>query len=262
MTAWPAIPATTCCSAKAGAISFMAGPATIFWMAAPRMIGWSVAPATIPSSSTSSGDIVTEKTGEGIDTVLSSITYSLGSYVEHLTLTGAAAVNGTGNGGNNQITGNGAANVLSGGAGNDILNGAVGNDTLIGGQGADTYLFGLGGGGDLISNADTDLAADDLVFGAGIGEDQLWFARSGNDLVVSVLGTVDHVTLQGWYSSAGNQLDHFELSDGTVLAAAQVQQLVSAMSAFSAPPASISDLTMAQQQSIETVIASNWRSAG
>jgi Ca2+-binding RTX toxin-like protein len=209
-----------------------------------------------------SGDVVTEKTGEGSDTVLSSITYSLGSYVEHLTLTGAAAINGTGNGGNNQITGNGAANVLSGGTGNDILNGAAGNDILIGGQGGDTYLFGLGGGGDLISNADTDLAADELVFGAGIGEDQLWFARSGNDLVVSVLGTADHVTLQGWYSSAGNQLDHFELSDGTSLAAAQVQQLVSAMSAFSTPPASISDLTSLQQQSMETVIASNWRSAG
>ncbi len=209
-----------------------------------------------------SGDVVTEKTGEGNDTVLSSITYSLGSYVENLTLTGAAAINGTGNGGSNQITGNGAANVLSGGTGNDILSGGAGNDTLIGGQGADTYLFGLGGGSDLVSNADTDLGADELVFGAGIGEDQLWFARSGNDLVVSVLGTADHATLQGWYSSAGNQLDHFELNDGTALAAAQVQQLVSAMSAFSTPPASISDLTSVQQQSIETVIASNWRSAG
>jgi serralysin len=208
----------------------------------------------------SSGDVVTEKTNEGIDTVQSSVTYTLGGYVENLILTGAA-VKGTGNGGHNTIIGNGAANVLSGGSGNDILDGGAGNDTLVGGAGADTYLFGLGGGSDLVSNADTDLGADRLLFGAGIAADQLWFARSGNDLVVSVLGGTDRATLQGWYSSTSNQLDHFELSDGTTLAAAQVQQLVSAMSAFSAPPASMSDLTLAQQQSVESAVAANWHSA-
>ncbi|HEV8391772.1 MAG TPA: cadherin domain-containing protein [Dongiaceae bacterium] len=205
-------------------------------------------------------DVVLERTGEGIDTVLSSVTYAIGSYVENLTLTGTGAINGTGNGGHNRIIGNGAANILSGGNGNDILDGGAGNDTLAGGQGADTYLFGLGGGSDLISNADTDLGADRLVFGGGIAEDQLWFERSGDNLVVSVLGGADHATLQGWYSSAGSQLDHFELSDGTTLAAAQVQQLVSAMSTLSAPPASLADLTLAQQQSVESVIAANWRS--
>jgi len=207
------------------------------------------------------GDKIVELSGQGTDTVRSSITYSLGSYVDNLTLTASGAINGTGNNGSNKITGNDAANVLTGGAGNDVLDGGAGNDTLVGGQGTDTYLFGLGSGSDLISNADTDLGADRLMFGTGIGADQLWFARSGNDLVVSVLGGTDRATLQGWYSSAGNQLDHFELSDGTTLAAAQVQQLVSAMSAFATPPASISDLTLAQQQSVDSVIAANWRSA-
>jgi Ca2+-binding RTX toxin-like protein len=207
-------------------------------------------------------DIVTEKINEGIDTVRSSVTYTTSAYVENLTLTGAGVINGTGNGARNTMVGNNAANVLTGGSGNDILDGGAGNDTLVGGQGADTYRFGLGSGSDVISNADTDLGADELVFGAGVAEDQLWFAQSGNDLVVSVLGTTDRATLQGWYSSAGNQLDHLELSDGTTLAAAQVQQLVSAMSAFSAPPASIADLTLAQQQSVESVIAANWRSPG
>jgi len=210
----------------------------------------------------SAGDVVTERAGEGWDTVQSSITYSLGANVNDLTLTGTAAINGTGNGGNNTVIGNAAANVLTGAAGNDFLDGGAGNDTLIGGQGADTYLFGLGSGGDLISNADTDLGADKLLFGPGIAGDQLWLARSGNDLVVSVLGGTDRATLQDWYSSAGNQLDHFELSDGATLAAAQVQQLVNAMAAISTPPASIAALTLAQQQSVESVIAANWRSPG
>jgi Ca2+-binding RTX toxin-like protein len=108
----------------------------------------------------SAGDVAVEKASEGVDTVQSSVTWTLGSYLEHLTLTAASAINGTGNGGNNTITGNDAANVLNGGTGNDILDGGASSDTLIGGQGADTYRFARGGGSDLISNADTDLGAD------------------------------------------------------------------------------------------------------
>jgi serralysin len=209
----------------------------------------------------STGDAVTEKAGEGIDRLQSSVTRTLGSYFENLTLTGSSVVNGTGNGDSNILVGNGAANILNGGGGHDTLNGAAGNDTLIGGQGMDTYLFGRGGGSDLISNADTDGAADKLLFGADVAQDQIWFARSGDDLVASLLGSTDRATLRDWYSSAGNQLDHFELSDGSTLAAAQVHQLVSAMSAFSATPASLSDLTAEQRQSVESVIAANWHSA-
>jgi Ca2+-binding RTX toxin-like protein len=209
----------------------------------------------------SAGDVVTEKASEGTDTVKSSVTYTLAVNVENLSLTGGAAIKGTGNAANNVISGNGAANTLNGGAGNDRLNGGAGNDSLIGGQGADIYVVALGGGSDLISNADTDLGADKLVFGAGIAEDQLWFMRNGNDLLVSVLGGTDRATLQGWYSSTANRLDHFELSDGSTLAATQVQQLVDAMSAFTAPPSSLSSLTLAQQQSVESVIAANWHSA-
>jgi len=208
------------------------------------------------------GDVVTEKTGEGYDTVESSITYTLGAEVENLRLVGTGAVNGTGNAADNKIVGNGAANILNGGSGGDTIDGGAGNDTLTGGQGADTYLFGRGSGADLVSNNDTDLAADKLVFGAGIAADQLWFARSGNDLLVSVLGAADRATLQGWYSDDNNQLDKFELNDGATLVAAQVQQLVNAMSSFATPPADLTNLTATQQQSIESAIAANWRSAG
>jgi hypothetical protein len=52
----------------------------------------------------------------GTDTVQSSVSFALGSNVENLTLTGAAAINGTGNALANSLLGNGAANTLDGGA--------------------------------------------------------------------------------------------------------------------------------------------------
>jgi len=90
------------------------------------------------------GDQVVELSGEGVDTVQSSVTYVLPANVENLTLTGSANVNGTGNDLANAITGNGAANVLLGGAGADTINGGGGGDTLNGGAGVDLYVGGAG----------------------------------------------------------------------------------------------------------------------
>ncbi|WP_454915925.1 cadherin domain-containing protein [Xanthobacter sediminis] len=89
-------------------------------------------------------DKVAEKAGEGTDLVKSSVTHTLASNVENLSLTGSKAINGTGNTLANVIAGNGAANTLTGGSGNDILKGGAGNDKLYGGSGADTLAGGSG----------------------------------------------------------------------------------------------------------------------
>lgn len=87
------------------------------------------------------GDIVTEGLNAGADKISSSVTYTLPTYVENLTLTGSSSINGIGNFGNNVIIGNSAINQLKGGNGNDTLDGKTGNNVLTGGAGSDIFRF-------------------------------------------------------------------------------------------------------------------------
>jgi len=127
-------------------------------------------------------DVVAEKSNEGTDTILSSVTYTLGLYVENLTLTGSSAINGTGNTMNNTLTGNGANNTLSGGAG---------ADTMIGGDGNDTYVV--------------DNPGDAVTENAGEGIDKVQSA------ITYTLGAhVENLTLTGSaaINGTGNSLDN------------------------------------------------------
>ena len=80
------------------------------------------------------GDVVDETGGDGTDLVQSSVSFDLSGTkaigdIENLTLTGTAAINGTGNALDNIIIGNSAANVIAGLGGADTLDGGGGIDT-------------------------------------------------------------------------------------------------------------------------------------
>jgi Ca2+-binding RTX toxin-like protein len=131
------------------------------------------------------GDIADETGGSGVDVVQSSVSFSLANInvargtIENLTLTGSAAINGTGSRFNNSLTGNSAANVLDGLEGNDFLSGLTGNDRLFAGSGDDT-LSG-GGGNDTL---DGSAGNDTFVFTRGFSP----FANLGADTIADTGG--------------------------------------------------------------------------
>jgi Ca2+-binding RTX toxin-like protein len=140
------------------------------------------------------GDVVLENAGEGVDTVLSSVTFTLAAEVENLVLTGTANINGTGNAGNNALTGNTGNNVLNGGAGADVMAGATGNDTYVVDDAGDTVVEGVGEG--------TDLVQASVNFQLGANVENLTLTGTSN---VNATGNGDNNVLTG--NSGNNVLD-------------------------------------------------------
>jgi VCBS repeat-containing protein len=144
------------------------------------------------------GDIVTENVGEGTDTVQSGITYTLTTYVENLTLTGTAAINGTGNTMNNSLTGNAAANVLDGGTGTDSMAGGSGDDTYIVENTGDVVTEALNAGIDTVQSSVTytlvanvenlTLTGTTAINGTGNASDNIIIGNTGNNILSGLAG--------------------------------------------------------------------------
>jgi Ca2+-binding RTX toxin-like protein len=146
------------------------------------------------------GDTILENPGEGVDTVRSTISWTLGANLENLELQDyrtdesgffnlAGNIDGTGNALNNVIAGNIWNNRLDGGDGNDTLYGGYGSDSLIGGNGGDR----LDGGNDNDS-LDGGLGNDVLIGGAGADAmtggagDDIFYVDDAGDTTVEMGG--------------------------------------------------------------------------
>ncbi|MEJ2576807.1 MAG: calcium-binding protein, partial [Gammaproteobacteria bacterium] len=185
-----------------------------------------------------------------------------------------------GRGGNDALYGGAGDDVLDGGYGADLLEGGDGDDRLSshynaggnrfrGGAGddyqrgsyrQDTYYYRKGDGRDVIDERSGWGYTDTLVL-EDVAHDQVWFERSGNDLLVSAIGTDGRVAVADWFASSSNRIELIHAADGMALAQAAVDQLVSAMAAFSPPPVGEMQLGTALREQLNPVLASSWQPA-
>jgi Ca2+-binding RTX toxin-like protein len=148
-------------------------------------------------------DIIFEKPGEGLDTVVATVSFRLKSNVENLVLAGIADITGSGNDETNVITGNGGANKLMGYGGADTLTGGEGFDTLDGGTGADVLIGGLGDDRYAVDDAG-DLVVEELNGGYDLIQTYFSTAMPVNIERLSLLGAAD---LWASGSAGDNRLD-------------------------------------------------------
>jgi Ca2+-binding RTX toxin-like protein len=139
----------------------------------------------------------------GIDTVKSSLTWTLAAGVENLTLLGSSAIDGTGNSLANAIIGNSAVNTLDGGADDDTLNGGYGADILLGGSGSDTYVVDDVGDQIIETGSDIDTVRSSVTWTLAAGLENLSLDGNldingiGNNLNNSISGNNGRNTLDG-----------------------------------------------------------------
>jgi len=168
------------------------------------------------------GDRITELTGEGTDSLYTSISYILptGSVVERLFLADGPNPLPLTLGGTSRaetLSGNGAANTLAGNGGGGALYGLGGDDLLIGGNGSDDILDG-GTGADRMQGG----TGADIYFVDNAGDEVVEVPWNGSPIPPSALidtvyasidytlpGLVENLALTGMaFAGTGNELNN------------------------------------------------------
>ena len=158
-----------------------------------------------------------------------------------------------------RLVGTSGADLIASGAGDERIDGGGGDDTLSGGGGDDTYEFsGRAFGSDRVSDVGGD---DRIAFTSDVGWDQLWFSRTGDDLLIELMGTDSEVTVEGWWSGplvsdvdAARQVETIEAGE-YALAASAVQQLVQAMAGMAGPASGQTTLSAVQRAQMAAPLA-------
>jgi len=157
-----------------------------------------------------SGDVVFERANGGTDTVVASISFTLGANFENLTLAeGAGSIDATGNAVDNVITGNSGDNTFAGGPGNDTAIGSGGDDTAVFSQSLASYLVRDRGDRVFVSGPDGNdelLSIDHLRFADGTVSlndgsalfDTLFYLHDQPDVFHAGVDPHAHYDIFGW----------------------------------------------------------------
>lgn len=167
-------------------------------------------------------DVVSEADPEtganagGTDTVRASVSYTLGSDLENLVLTGQAALNGTGNAQVNHLSGNDANNRLDGQGGADTLSGGAGDDVYVVDQAGDVVDEAADSGNDTVETAlanyqlgphveNLTLTGNQAIHATGTARNN---RLTGNDAANTLDGLAGADTLTGQGGDDSYVVDH------------------------------------------------------
>jgi hypothetical protein len=115
----------------------------------------------------------------------------------------------------------------------------------------------MGDGQDRITRADR---SDRIDFDSGISKEDLWFSRSGNDLVIDLIGDEGGVKVSSWFLGDSYHVGEIQ-TDNSRLSHTLVNQLVEAMAAFNPPAPGQTGPSAEVEREIAPVIAANWQPA-
>lgn len=149
-----------------------------------------------------------------IDKVVASVSYTLGSNLENLDLTGSSPLAGLGNY---------RANVMNGNISSNTLNGGTGADTMTGGDGNDTYI--VDNTGDVVVETNNSLSQIDMVatsisYVLGANLENLRLLGTGN-----INGTGNGLNNKLYANAGNNILDGQGGSDTVSYASYDLQTL-------------------------------------
>ncbi|MBN8487012.1 MAG: calcium-binding protein [Burkholderiales bacterium] len=176
-------------------------------------------------------DVVSEEFDSGTDTVLSSVSWTVGYSIENVTLTGSAAVHITETlsySENNRLTGNSGANTLTARYGDDTLNGGAGADTLRGGDGRDRFDFSHLDAADVLAdfNGSLDLMAFDAlalqlgdadrVIDGAVSQSHAGQHGSDAELVIAEQAIGGSITAASVAAAIGSATDSYAVGDSAL----------------------------------------------
>jgi Ca2+-binding RTX toxin-like protein len=172
------------------------------------------------------GDVVIEAPGGGVDTVISSVSFSGADQdIEIVRLTGTGNTTVTGNAQANQLFGNSGANTLDGGAGADTMTGGAGDDTYYVDNAGDKVIEAAGGGTDTVFSSVSFSTAGQYIENVHLtGTANI--NATGNSLANQLFGNSGNNVLNGASGSdtmtggAGDDTYYVDVSSDVVVEAA------------------------------------------
>jgi hypothetical protein len=198
------------------------------------------------------GDVVTESSGEGQDTIRTTISFTLASHVEVLDLNGTANIDGTGTSASESFYGNSGNNVLSGLSGNDVY-----------------VIAGLGEGADTIFDNGLNSDSDQLRISplGGLTRNNIAIFQNGNNLEIAYVGATtasNRITIQNHFLAGdASRMENITFTGGSFfLTHTAITTVISNMASYaSANSISLTDIDVVKNNaSLMAIVNAGWSS--